>query len=232
MQRRAFLLGTSALLMQGRGAEALAMAAAAAPAASALNQAGGPFSEVAPVGEDARRCIAFFQFNCPHCRDLHPLLGRWGGSLPKGMTFEFLPVVTSDRGQIMAARAWYAVALAAPLRLDVFAEQAYTLIQDGRMRMDAGNTWEAAARQAGISEFTRAWERVPVERIGRSLTKMAAYRLQSTPSLAISGRYVVTLDDTQGDADLYLRLASGLLSKSIAPRPARPVFPPRTSSPS
>jgi thiol:disulfide interchange protein DsbA len=64
----------------------------------------------------------------------------------------------------------------------------------------------------------RAWQRVPVDRIGRAVEKLVAYRVQSTPSLAIAGRYVVTLDDTQGDTDLFLRLASGLLSKSIATR--------------
>jgi thiol:disulfide interchange protein DsbA len=132
--------------------------------------------------------------------------------------FEFMPVVTSDRGQIMAARAWYAAALAAPSRLEAFAERAYALVQDGRMSLDAGTTWEAAYRQAGMSDFMRAWQRVPVDRIGRAVEKLAAYRVQSTPSLVIAGRYVVTLDDTQGDADLFLRLASGLLSKSIAPR--------------
>jgi thiol:disulfide interchange protein DsbA len=218
MKRRAFLLGTSALLMQGRGV----VAPAAAPTASVLSKAEGPYSEVAPVGEDARRCIAFFQFNCPHCRDLHPLLGRWGRSLPKDVGFEFMPVVTSDRGQIMAARAWYAAVLAAPSRLDAFAERAYGLVQDGRMSLEAGATWEAAYRQAGVSDFMRAWQRVPVDRIGRAVVKLAAYRVQSTPSLAVAGRYVVTLDDTQGDADLFLRLASGLLSKSIAPRSSTP----------
>jgi thiol:disulfide interchange protein DsbA len=198
------------MLVQGR--------ALSAPAASVLSKAEGPYSEVVPVGEDVRRCIAFFQFNCPHCRDLHPLLGRWGRSLPKGVGFEFMPVVTSDRGQIMAARAWYAAVLAAPSRLDAFAERAYALVQDGRMSMDAGATWEAAYRQAGVSDFMRAWARVPVDRMERAVEKLAAYSVQSTPSLAIAGRYIVTLDATQGDTDLFLRLASGLLSKSIALR--------------
>jgi thiol:disulfide interchange protein DsbA len=213
MKRRAFLLGTSALLMQGRGV--VAPAAAPAPATSAM-----PYAEVSPVGEDARRCIAFFQFGCPHCRDLHPALVRWGRSLPRGVGFEFMPVLAPaaplDRGQVMAARAWYAVAQAAPSRLEAFAESAYALVQDGRMRMETGATWEAAARQAGVGDFARAWERVRVDRIGRAMEKLAAYRIQSTPSLAIAGRYVVTLDDTQGDAELFLRLASGLLSKTLS----------------
>ncbi len=214
MKRRAFLLGTSALLMQGRVSATSARSVARNAEAPYSAE---PYSEVAPVSEDVRRCIAFFQFNCPHCRVLHPLLGHWGRSLPKGVGFEFMPVVTSERGQIMAARAWYAAALAAHSRLDAFAERAYALVQDGRMSLEAGATWEAAARQAGVSDFARAWQRVSVDRIGRAVEKLTAYRVQSTPSLAIAGRYVVTLDDTQGDADLYLRLASGLLSKSIAP---------------
>ncbi len=213
MKRRAFLLGASALLMQGRGV--VAPAAASAPAASAL-----PYAEVPPVGADARRCIAFFQFTCPHCRDLHPSLLRWGRSLPRGVGFEFMPVLAPttplDRGQVMAARAWYAVAQAAPSRLEAFAESVYALVQDGRMSMEAGATWDAAARQAGVSDFARAWERLQVDRLQRAMEKLAAYRIHSTPSLAIAGRYVVTLDDTQGDADLFLRLASGLLSKTIA----------------
>jgi thiol:disulfide interchange protein DsbA len=69
-----------------------------------------------------------------------------------------------------------------------------------------------------VSDFALAWERVPVDRIRRGVEKLAAYRIQTTPSLAIAGRYVVTPDATQGDADLFLRLASGLLSKSIAQR--------------
>jgi thiol:disulfide interchange protein DsbA len=201
--------------MQGRGV--VAPAAAAAPSASTL-----PYAEVPPIGEDARRCIAFFQFACPHCRDLHPSLVRWGRSLPRGVGFEFMPVVAPstplDRGQVMAARAWYAVAQAAPSRLEAFAESAYALVQDGRMSLEAGSTWEAAARQAGVSDISRAWKRVPVDRLQRALEKLAAYRIQSTPSLAIAGRYVVTLDNTQGDAELFLRLASGLLSKAISSR--------------
>jgi thiol:disulfide interchange protein DsbA len=126
------------------------------------------------------------------------------------------PGVPPERGQVMAARAWYAVAQAAPSRLDAFAESVYALVQDGRMRMEAGATWEAAARQAGVEDFARAWERVRVDRIGRALEKMAAYRIQSTPSLTVAGRYVVTLDDTQGDAELFLRLARGLLSKTLS----------------
>lgn len=215
MKRRAFLLGTSVLLMQGRGV--VAPAAAPASAASAM-----PYAEVPPVGEDARRCIAFFQFTCPHCRDLHPSLVRWGRSLPRGVGFEFMPVLSPstplDRGLVMAARAWYAVAQAVPARLDAFAERAYALVQDGRMSLEAGATWEAAARQAGVGDFARAWERVPVDRLQRALEKLAAYRIQSTPSFAIAGRYMVTLDDTQGDAELFLRLASGLLSKAISSR--------------
>ncbi len=215
MKRRTFLLGTSALLMQGRGV--VAPAAAPAPAASTL-----PYAEVSPVVADARRCIAFFQFTCPHCRDLHSSLVRWGRSLPRGVEFEFMPVlapaIQPDRGQVMAARAWYAVAQAAPSRLEAFAERAYALVQDGRMSMAAVATWEAAARQAGVGDFVRAWERLRVDRIQRAMEKLAAYRIQSTPSLAIAGRYMVTLDDTQGDAELFLRLASGLLSKTIAPR--------------
>ena len=213
MKRRAFLLGASALLMQGRGV--VAPAAAAAPPATAM-----PYAEVTPVGEDTYRCIAFFQFTCPHCRDLHPSLVRWGRSLPRGVGFEFMPVLVPtaplDRGQVMAARAWYAVLLAAPARLDAFAASAYALVQDGRMSMEAGATWEAAARQAGVGDFARAWERVPVDRLQRAMEKLAAYRIQSTPSLVIAGRYVVTLDDTQGDAELFLRLASGLLSKTLS----------------
>jgi len=213
MKRRAFLLGASALLMQGRGV--VAPAAAPSPAASTL-----PYAAVPLVGEDARRCIAFFQFGCPHCRGLHPSLVRWGRSLPRGVGFEFMPVVAPatppDRGQVMAARAWYAVSRAAPSRLEAFAESAYALVQDGGMSVEAATTWEAAARQAGVGDFMRAWERVRVDRIGRALEKLAAYRIQSTPSLAIAGRYVVTLDDTQGDAELFLRLASGLLSKTLS----------------
>lgn len=217
MKRRAFLLGTSALLLPGRGG--LATAAAPAPAT-----AKAPYMEVAPVIEDARRCIAFFQFGCPHCRDLHPSLARWGHSLPRGVEFEFMPVLAPttphDRGQVMAARAWYAVARDAPSRLEAFAESAYALVQDRRLNMDAATTWEAAARHAGVSGFSLAWERVRVGRILRATGKLIAYRVQSTPSLAIAGRYVVTLDDTQGDADLFLRLASGLLSRAITPLPS------------
>ncbi|MBI5330050.1 MAG: thiol:disulfide interchange protein DsbA/DsbL [Betaproteobacteria bacterium] len=207
MKRRAFLLASGALLLRG--------SAIAAPVPAS---AGSPFAEVTPIGEDAKRCIAFIQFTCPHCRDLHALLARWGRSLPKGIGFEFVPVVTPDRGLVLAARAWYAVALAAPSRLDAFAERAYALVQDGHMSPDAGATWEQAARDVGLGGFSQSWSQVKVDRIQRAMEKLAGYRVQSTPSLAIAGRYVVTLDDTQGDSELFLRLASGLLSKAIASR--------------
>jgi len=208
MRRRTFLTGASALAL--------------APVAGLcrVSEIGGaplPYSEVPAVSIDADRCLAFFQFSCPHCRNIHGPLAHWGQTLPRGISFEFLPVVGADRGQVMAARAWYAVSSKWGDRLPQFADAAYRLLQDDGLPAESGETWTRAASAAAISpqSFKESWGNVRVDAITRAMDKLAVYRIASTPTLSICGNRVISLDNVKGDQNLFLRLASGLLSMSL-----------------
>lgn len=176
-----------------------------------------PYSEVGPILTDARKCLHVFQFSCGHCRRFHGPLVAWGRTLPKAYQFVSVPLVLPDRDHVTAARAWYAVSNIAPTHLDAFAEAAFQAIIDRGMPMSSAKTWAQSVERAGVpsAEFVKAWGKVDERRLSESLDLLSKYRIQSTPSLAIGGRYVITPDNTQGDMELFIKLASGLVSKTL-----------------
>jgi thiol:disulfide interchange protein DsbA len=177
-----------------------------------------PYKTVGPFKEDANRVIVFFAFDCDHCRETLPAISRWGATLPKSIKFELMPVTGPEPQYIIPARAWYAaMATGAPnSAMDLFAEQAMSLVQTNGMSVTSPDTWRRAVAYAGIRNFEAAWKAVPSSVAERAIKKLSDYQVTSTPSIMIGGRYVITPDNTNGDMGLFMQLASGLVSTVIA----------------
>lgn len=169
---------------------------------------------------ERNRVMHFFAFTCPACRQYHESITRWGRTLPKDWTFEAVPIVTSDVGSMAAARAWYAVQAAAPGKREVFADALYSVVQDEGGGLSQEAVYARAVAFAGVDpdKFVRAWRKVGEAPLQRIALKMAEYRLTSTPTLGVGGRYVITPENTNGNMDLFIRLASGVVSKVLHQR--------------
>lgn len=162
MKRRAFLFSAALAPLAGVLQQARATQTSASAPAPSL-----PYRDV-HVASDAKRVMVFFAFSCPACRAYHNLVQTWAETLPSSLSFEFVPVVVPDANHVIAARAWYAAQLAAPSRMNQFAESVYSQIQDFKKPHSRPETWSEAAKIAGITGFTSAWPKVPAASIALS----------------------------------------------------------------
>ena len=177
-----------------------------------------PYKTVGPFVDDATRVIVFFAFDCEHCREALPAISKWGATLPKNIKFELMPVTGPEPQYIVPARAWYAALAtgATDATMDLFAEQAMSLVQTNGMSVTSTDMWRRAVTYAGIRNFEAAWKAVPASVAERAVKKLSEYQVASTPTIAIGGRYVISPDNTNGDMGLFMQLASGLVSTLIA----------------
>lgn len=177
-----------------------------------------PYREVTVQSEDAKKVIVFFSFSCPVCASYDQTLSRWAQTMPDGWTAEFVPVAVPDKGNYMAARAFYAVKDADPARLHAFMSAAYAQIHEGGMSLEDPQTWAKAVAAAKVHGFEQGWANVTQARLEQMFAKLLTYGIDSTPSLAIGGRYVITPDNVNGDNNLFMQLANGMVSKVIQNR--------------
>lgn len=185
---------------------------------AAPQDAPAPYKTVGPFKEDVNRVIVFFAFDCNHCRETLPAISKWGATLPKNIKFELMPVTTPEQQYIIPSRAWYAAAAtgATDSKMELFAEQAMSLVQANGMSVTSPDMWRKAVTYAGIRNFEAAWKSVPPAVAERAIKKLFDYQVTSTPAIVIGGRYVITPDNTNGDMGLFMQLASGLVSAVIA----------------
>lgn len=185
----------------------IAMAQEAAPSL--------PYREVKAQAEDAKKVIVFFSFSCPICAGYDQLLSRWVKTMPPGWTAEFMPIAVPDKGNYMAARAFYSVKQADPERLPAFMSAVYTLIQQNGMTMEDPQTWKKAVDIAHVAGFQDAWKQVTQAKLEKAFAKLLTYGVDATPSMVIAGRYVISPDDVSGDQAMFINLANGMISKEI-----------------
>lgn len=138
--------------------------------------------------------------------------------MPPGWTAEFLPVAVPDKGNYIAARAFFAVQDADPARLAAFMSAAFSLIHQNGMTMENPETWSKAVAIAQVQGFEDAWHKVTQKRLEAAFAKLLTYGVDATPSMAIGGRYVITPDDVAGDNGLFMSLANGMVSKVMQNR--------------
>lgn len=175
-----------------------------------------PYREIARQASDAKHALIFFDFACPVCATLHDRLARWGASLPKDWRVSFIPVALQNKESLMAARAYYAVAVHEPERLLPFMAAVYKAAAGSQGRLALEGTWVSAAKEAQLKNFQAAWAKVDREVVVAANRKLVGYGIEVTPSVAIDGRFIITPDNTNGNADLFIQLCNGMVSKAIA----------------
>jgi len=174
-----------------------------------------PYKEVPAQAEDAKKVLVFFSFSCPVCASYDQGLSRWAQTMPPGWTAEFMPVALPDKGNYIAARAFFAVKDADPSRLPAFMSAAYSLIHQNGMTQENPATWSRAVEIAQVRGFNEAWAKVTPGRLEKAFAKLLTYGVDATPSLVIGGRYIISPDSTAGDNVMFFNLANGMISKVI-----------------
>ncbi|MBE7540581.1 MAG: DsbA family protein [Rhodocyclaceae bacterium] len=176
-----------------------------------------PYQTVS-VHEDANVVRVFFMGTCSYCRQAHAPLIRWGKSLPRTLKFEMTPVASTDPAHMVGAAAYYAVERISPGNTDLFMERVYSAIQDHRQPASDPRTYLAAARAIGIdprvlNDAMRSKENR--DKVFAAARMLARYKVDSTPSMAIGGRYVVGTEVTQGVNSNLFDLLNAVTSKYL-----------------
>lgn len=180
-----------------------------------------------PIVGDTNRVRFLFSYECPFCRSYHNGLTQWGGSLPKPLAFDSVPLITSENESASAAVLGRLIGQGfAPNILPNYDYIMYGMIQGDP------ESGVAPAGNFGIPEVLQALVQAGADKkalhrfltgkgkgIENKLTQQAAYirtyKLTSTPAVALMGRVVATPDHTQGNPQQFLLLLNGLVSRFI-----------------
>lgn len=184
-------------------------------------QVQSPIKDVTPyVDKDKRTVIAFFKFNCSFCRSYHPSLIAWGKSLPKGISFEFHPVIEPGNGNDISDSSmygmhtfWVSERLGRQAQKESFAEAAYSLAQDEHADMDR-DRWFSALTEQGYKakDVAVAWK-AEIDLVNVRFARQMHYAPTSTPTLVVCGKWMVSTEAANGNEALFAQLINGLVSR-------------------
>lgn len=179
-----------------------------------------PYKELSlKILGDKRSVKVFFQYSCPYCANYFSGLDGWGKTLPLSWKFEWVPIVAStNKEEIIPAMAYYAALQTDRSKISLFSLHAYDAIAAQRKSITDPNTWIAICKACAIPEkpFMSAFKKVSPSLIQATAKECARYQISETPSVAIGGAYIVTPNNSNGNADLFYQLLNGMVSKAMA----------------
>lgn len=180
-----------------------------------------------PVKGETTRVRLLFSYDCPFCRSYHNGLVQWGATLPKPLSFIASPLITSDNTKLMSAVLGRLIGEeVAPQALHSYDYMMYAKLQgdpdQGTPPVEALSMTDvlrtlvqAGADGHAIQAFLKGRGKGIEKRIPTQAALIKTFNLTSTPSVAITGRYVVTPDNAQGDPSQFLLLLNGIVSRVI-----------------
>lgn len=172
-----------------------------------------PFSRIGPIKEDAKTVYEFMLFSCQYCQRYHDAMASWGRTLPHPYQFETSPVVF-DQATAGEAFWYYAAKQADPLRAELMLGIALQEVAAGGGVLGNYDLLDKAGIDRAVFKRAAESERVKQSLIAATV-RTRRYQITNTPSLGITGRYVVHAEHTSGDYGLLMKMASGLVSRSI-----------------
>ena len=191
MNRREF---SSRLIAAGAGTLAVSLAAPAwsqgAPAE------GTQYTRVDPPvptqSQGKVEVLEFFSYACPHCNAFEPVLASWVKSLPADVVFRRVPVPFLMNAELLQ-RTYYSLetlGLVETMQRKVFAaihvERNYLEKPADIAALMAKNGLDAAKFTSIFNSFSVA------SSVTRAKKLMAAYKLESVPTVAVHGRWATS----------------------------------------
>ena len=165
--------------------------------------------------------IEFFSYGCPHCSDLHPVLGKWAATLPGDVVLVRVPITFGRPQWASLAKLYYALEATGDLaRLDGAVFEALhrkgSKLYDDRSVAD----WVKAQGVDG-KKFADAYSSFGVvSKVKRADQMAQAYKIQGVPALAVDGKYLVLGKEIKGLPDLVL-LTDQVIDLARSERKAR-----------
>jgi protein dithiol oxidoreductase (disulfide-forming) len=139
--------------------------------------------------------VEFFSWGCPHCYEFYPMLSRWVAALPKDVVFKRVPVGLGHPEWEALAKAYYALQSTGDvgrLDLQIFEDihRNHAWLYDER----SITAW-VAKHGVNVPKFTEAFRSFGVSTsAGQAEQQAEDYRIPGVPTLAVSGKYMVSDD--------------------------------------
>lgn len=165
--------------------------------------------------ENKVEVLEFFWYGCPHCYKFEPVLSGWIKNKPSNVEFIRVPAIFRPDWKVHA-RTYYALqvmGVGEKYHAKIFEE-----IQVKKSRLDAEVPMTKFLADQGVNEkeFTEAYNSFSVDNMMRkAIKKIAAYKIQGVPAMAVNGKYVVS-GRSAGSYENMVRIVNYLISKESA----------------
>ncbi|MBD5771069.1 thiol:disulfide interchange protein DsbA/DsbL [Marinomonas colpomeniae] len=144
-----------------------------------------------------------FWYGCPHCYSLEPITHAWAENTPSDVDFKFLPAVFG-RNWLAHAKAFYVADLLGiedKMRADIF-----NTIHVEHRNLNSEDALASFFVKYGVSEdeFRKQYNSFAVNsRLSQADAKIRAYGARGVPGLVVNGKYLVTAETANGNANIY-----------------------------
>lgn len=158
--------------------------------------------------------VEFFSYTCIHCKNFDPVIEEWAEDQGDAINFSRAPAMWSPI-QTMLGRTYLTLESADALKGNH--ERIFRAIHDSRRQFLTPEMVADYVDGRGITrdEFLDTYNSGSINSAtGRATRDQERYRISSTPSLVVGGRYVVNMD---GGARNALRVAAHLVEKMRNP---------------
>ncbi|MFL6710527.1 MAG: thiol:disulfide interchange protein DsbA/DsbL [Massilia sp.] len=147
----------------------------------------------------------FFAYYCPHCNAFEPALHAWVKKNAANIVFKRVHVSVNSPAVQVQQRLFYTLdALGA---VEQYHQKVFDAMHVERNRLASEEAAFDWAQKAGLdrAKFIEAWNSFGVQaKLRRANAMMAAYRIDSWPTVAIDGRYI-TSPSQAGEGDKSLQ---------------------------
>ncbi|MDQ3186054.1 MAG: thiol:disulfide interchange protein DsbA/DsbL [Pseudomonadota bacterium] len=136
--------------------------------------------------------LEFFWYGCPHCYDLHPHIKTWLKTIPKDVSFRYVPAIFRSNW-IPGVKTFYA--LEALGERDRLHDKVYEAIHLDKIDLTKDEVLFDWIAKQGIDrqKFTDAYSSFSVQNQVSRLTQMSKdYNLSGVPALVVDGKYVTS----------------------------------------
>ena len=174
-----------------------------------------PYIQVKSVAGDEKMVRAFFTPSCSYSKAYFRFFKNLQGTMPSNKGFEFTPVVTKTDG-LSYAMSYAAVQKYYPTYLNNFIEASFMGVQDKGISTGNWRGIDRIGRAAGvpvsIPQLVKDHSKEIESRVGEFIQLQHNLHITNTPSVSISGTYIVTPEFTNGDMAMFSQLVNGLIS--------------------
>ena len=176
------------------------------------------FVEVSPpqatATPDKIEVLEFFQYGCPHCRAMEPLIEAWEGQQSDDVQLQRVPVAF-NAGMAPWQRLYYS--LEGMGRLDLH-NAVFNTVQTERNPLNSRDRAVEWAVKQGLdkAKFEAMYDSFGVgTKVNRANQLIKSYKLESVPTMVVNGSYM-TSPALAGGYPQTLEVASQLLQKARA----------------